>query len=131
MSVKANVLEALEQADGKYISGNQLARETGVSRNMIWKIIGQLKAEGYCVEAVTNLGYRLITENSDALVLIVSEETGAISMAREGKLTRFLDMKTVEKTLLNMYLNSEPKKGSMAFIPNTIDKIRGKKNAGK
>ena len=30
MSVKANVLEALEQADGKYISGNQLARETGV-----------------------------------------------------------------------------------------------------
>ena len=52
-------------------------------------------------------------------------------MAREGKLTRFLDMKTVEKTLLNMYLNSEPKKGSMAFIPNTIDKIRGKKNAGK
>lgn len=72
-----------------------------------------------------------ITENSDALVLIVSEETGAISMASEGKLTRFLDIKTVEKTLLNMYWNNEPKKGSMSFIPNTIDKIRGKNHAGK
>ena len=72
-----------------------------------------------------------ITENSDALVLIVSEETGAISMASEGKLTRFLDIKTVEKTLLSMYWNNETKKGSMAFIPKTIDKIRGKKDARK
>ena len=48
-----------------------------------------------------------ITENSDALTLIVSEETGVISIARDGKLTRFLDMKTVEKMLLNIYLEAE------------------------
>jgi len=47
-----------------------------------------------------------ITENSDAIALIVSEETGIISIAVDGKLTRFLDIKTVEKTLLNIYLNS-------------------------
>lgn len=45
-----------------------------------------------------------ITEVSDALVLIVSEETGIISMASDGKLSRFLDLKTVEKTLLSYYL---------------------------
>lgn len=67
MSIKADVLKALEQADGNYISGNQLATEAGISRTMIWKIIGQLKAEGYSVEAVTNHGYRLIKENSDAV----------------------------------------------------------------
>lgn len=72
-----------------------------------------------------------ITENSDALVLIVSEETGAISMASEGKLTRFLDIKSVEKMLLNMYWSNEPKKASIAFIPKTINKIRGKNHAGK
>ena len=72
-----------------------------------------------------------ITENSDALVIIVSEETGVISMASEGKLTRFLDIKTVEKMLLNMYWNNEPKKASIAFIPKTINKIRGKNHAGK
>ena len=27
-------------------------------------------------------------------------------MASEGQLSRFLDIKTVEKTLLNMYLNT-------------------------
>lgn len=52
-----------------------------------------------------------ITENSDALAIIVSEETGIISIAEDGKLTRFLDIKTVEKTLLNIYFgNVEEKK---------------------
>lgn len=46
-----------------------------------------------------------ITEVSDAVVLIVSEETGIISMAVDGKLSRFLDLKTVEKTLLNHYMS--------------------------
>lgn len=46
-----------------------------------------------------------ITENSDAVSLIVSEETGIISIAIDGKLSRFLDLKTVEKTLLNLYLS--------------------------
>ena len=45
-----------------------------------------------------------ITENSDALVIIVSEETGIISVAQNGKLTRFLDVKKIEKSLLNLYL---------------------------
>lgn len=65
-----------------------------------------------------------ITENSDALVLIVSEETGIISMASEGHLSRFLDIKTVEKTLLNMYLNTGEQVGTMSFIPRMIRKIR-------
>ena len=47
-----------------------------------------------------------ITENSDALVFIVSEETGIVSMAEDGKMDRFLDVKTVEKSMLNIYLNT-------------------------
>lgn len=69
-----------------------------------------------------------ITENSDALTIIVSEETGIISMASEGQLSRFLDIKTVEKTLLNMYFNAEENRGTMSVIPRMIDRIRGKKN---
>lgn len=70
-----------------------------------------------------------ITENSDALTIIVSEETGIISMASEGQLSRFLDIKTVEKTLLNMYLNTGEITGTMSIIPRVINKIRGKKDA--
>lgn len=49
-----------------------------------------------------------ITEHSDAIALIVSEETGIISMAEDGKLSRFLDIKTVEKSVLNIYMAQLP-----------------------
>lgn len=44
-----------------------------------------------------------ISETTDALVLIVSEETGVISMARDGKLTRHLDAKAIGDILGTMY----------------------------
>lgn len=40
-----------------------------------------------------------VSELSDALVLVVSEETGIISEAHEGKLTRYLDEKTLREFL--------------------------------
>jgi diadenylate cyclase len=50
-----------------------------------------------------------ITEVSDAYAIIVSEETGVISTARDGRMNRFLDLKTLEKALLDIYLkDSEP-----------------------
>ena len=48
-----------------------------------------------------------ITENSDAMALIVSEETGIISIAQEGKISRFLEKKNVEKALLKLYIEEE------------------------
>ncbi len=70
-----------------------------------------------------------ITENSDALVIIVSEETGIISMASDGQLSRFLDSKTVEKTLLQMYLGKPEVSGTMAIIPRLLSRFRRKKDA--
>lgn len=69
-----------------------------------------------------------ITENSDAVVFIVSEETGIISLAVNGKLTRFLDIKSVEKIILNLYLaDVEDKKPRVPFI----DLLRRNKDAKK
>lgn len=45
-----------------------------------------------------------ISEVSDALALIVSEETGIISAASEGKLSRFLDTRSVEKMLYEIFV---------------------------
>ena len=61
-----------------------------------------------------------ITEVSDALVLIVSEETGIISMAQDGKLSRFLDLKAVEKALLNLYLNKQPQTANVTRLGHSI-----------
>ena len=68
-----------------------------------------------------------ITENSDAIVLIVSEETGIISLADNGKLNRFLDIKTVEKILLNLYLSGSREEN----IPSFMSKLGRKSNASK
>lgn len=45
-----------------------------------------------------------MTESSDALIVIVSEETGAISMAVEGKLQRFLDPTTLKELMTNILM---------------------------
>ncbi len=50
-----------------------------------------------------------VSEVSDAIAVIVSEETGIISTAVDGKLSRFLDLKSVEKLLLSHYMNSDRK----------------------
>ena len=69
-----------------------------------------------------------ITENSDALTIIVSEETGVISIAQNGKLTRFLDIKSVEKTLFNIYFDKE----SVNPVKEKLSKaFKGVKNAKK
>ncbi len=45
-----------------------------------------------------------LSEVSDAFIIVVSEETGAISVARNGEFRRFLDLKTLEKMLLDIYI---------------------------
>lgn len=58
-----------------------------------------------------------ITEQSDALVFVVSEETGIISMVEDGKISRFLDVKTVEKTLLTHYMQKNDGSGAKRLAP--------------
>ncbi len=62
-----------------------------------------------------------ISETTDAVVLIVSEETGIISMAREGKLTRHLDAKSLRELLTGMY---EPPHTSLVSVLR--DLVKGK-----
>lgn len=44
-----------------------------------------------------------ISEESDAVAIIVSEETGIISMALDGKLTRYLDPRGLRERLMAIY----------------------------
>jgi len=44
-----------------------------------------------------------VTEGTDAIVLIVSEETGIISLAQGGRLTRHLDVDSLNRLLSGMY----------------------------
>jgi diadenylate cyclase len=54
-----------------------------------------------------------ISERSDCLAIIVSEETGAISIAENGTISRYLDSKTLKQILLDMY---KPKSSNQSFL---------------
>ncbi|HJA93257.1 MAG TPA: biotin--[acetyl-CoA-carboxylase] ligase [Candidatus Eisenbergiella merdipullorum] len=56
---KTEVLTLLREKED-YLSGQELCGRLGVSRTAVWKIINQLKEEGYEIEAVQNKGYRLL-----------------------------------------------------------------------
>jgi diadenylate cyclase len=56
-----------------------------------------------------------LSEETDAIVVVVSEETGAISLAAGGKLTRDLDKETIVKTLNNLY-KSRQKRNVLDFF---------------
>ncbi len=64
-----------------------------------------------------------ITEISDAYVIVVSEETGIISVAEDGKLSRFLDGKAIEKYLLELYLEA-PKEDIKTKILNVFKGVK-------
>ncbi len=65
-----------------------------------------------------------ITEVSDAVSIIVSEETGNISTAAEGRLSRYLELKSVEKLLYDTYIT-----GLEDFKPTGIlSSFFGRKN---
>lgn len=53
-----------------------------------------------------------ITEQSDAVAIVVSEETGAISMATEGTLNRYLDEKDLRQRL-DQYLQARHQEHSL------------------
>jgi diadenylate cyclase len=48
-----------------------------------------------------------ITEISDSLVIVVSEETGIISFAKAGRLSRYLDTKSLKEIIKNSYRAKE------------------------
>ncbi len=54
-----------------------------------------------------------ISEKSDCLVLVVSEETGIITLVEDGVIERYLDGKTLEKRLLALYLQDTQSEGSL------------------
>lgn len=64
MNIKEKVLEILENSRGTRISGAEIARELGVSRNAVWKAINSLKSDGHIIESEASKGY-MLSEESD------------------------------------------------------------------
>jgi BirA family biotin operon repressor/biotin-[acetyl-CoA-carboxylase] ligase len=57
--MKEKILERLRTEPGKYVSGEEISHDLGVSRTAIWKHVQSLRDDGYEIESSRRLGYRL------------------------------------------------------------------------
>lgn len=63
MSLKDEVLKYLISNSDNYISGETIAATFSKSRAAVWKAIKALQKDGYVIDASTNKGYRLNSDN--------------------------------------------------------------------
>lgn len=57
-----------------------------------------------------------VTESTDAIALVVSEETGAVSIAHSGRLIRNLDEGNLNRLLTNLYTGRNPNSPMRRFF---------------
>ena len=55
------ILNVLRHNKDSYVSGEELCKLAGISRAAIWKHIEKLREEGYDIEALPHLGYKLVS----------------------------------------------------------------------
>ncbi len=73
-----------------------------------------------------------MSENSDAVVAVVSEETGSISVAINGMLKRHLSPETLYRLLKNELIpDVEEKSSTAAKLTGVFKPRKGEKNNGK
>jgi BirA family biotin operon repressor/biotin-[acetyl-CoA-carboxylase] ligase len=84
------IIKALKEHTEGYISGEDLAKESSVSRAAVWKQIRNLRDKGYGIEAVTRRGYRLISSPD----LLLPEEVLPLLK------TEFIGRKIIHKSII-------------------------------
>ncbi|MGN0573367.1 MAG: diadenylate cyclase CdaA [Acutalibacteraceae bacterium] len=67
-----------------------------------------------------------MSEQSDAMIVVTSEETGVISVAFKGELTRNLTESKLRELLMDYLIETAPE-GSGGVVNNLMNKFKGKK----
>lgn len=117
--MKTEVLKILKEADG-YLSGQEICEQFHVSRTAVWKVIKQLEAEGYQIEAVRNKGYRLITAGD-----ILSQAELESSIRTRWAAAKVLYFNETDST------NTEAKKAAEQGAPHGTLAVADHQTAGK
>ncbi len=97
--MKSEILKYLRETEG-YISGQELCDKFSVSRTAIWKVIGQLKDEGYEIEAIRNKGYHLMESPDIMNKATIESHIFSKTMGREVVYYSEVDSTNIQAKLL-------------------------------
>ena len=121
MSLKEEILIQLERNRGADLSGEELAREAGVSRAAVWKAVQALRGEGYQILSGTNKGYRL----SDTDDRLSPDAVRAYLPSAEPRDLEIVVLETVDST------NNEAKRRAVSGVTRPILILAEQQTAGR
>ncbi|PEZ05709.1 bifunctional biotin--[acetyl-CoA-carboxylase] synthetase/biotin operon repressor [Bacillus sp. AFS018417] len=61
-AIRKQLLQIFSEANGEFLSGQTISEKLGCSRTAVWKHMESLREEGYKLEAVRRLGYRIASK---------------------------------------------------------------------
>ncbi|MGB5823483.1 MAG: biotin--[acetyl-CoA-carboxylase] ligase [Proteocatella sp.] len=93
MKNRDKVLQILYKKNGECISSTEIAQDLDITRSAIFKIINELKNQGYNIESIHHKGYRLLECEDLISVDIINE---ILSKNKKHKKIKYL--KTVDST---------------------------------
>jgi len=64
MERKYYILELLYRNSTRWLSGEEISRELGISRTAVWKYINSLRESGYIIESSSRHGHKLISRGN-------------------------------------------------------------------
>ena len=114
--MKTEILKLLREQDG-YLSGQQICETLGVSRTAVWKVMNQLKEEGYQIEAVPNKGYHLL-QTPD--ILSVSEIESRLTTDHMARKLYYYDVTDSTNTDCKRYMEEEGVHGTLVVAEHAI-----------
>ncbi len=120
--MKTEILKKLRNSDG-YVSGQSLCNDIGVSRTAIWKVINQLKEEGYVFDAVQNKGYK-ISYYPD--LITKSEIESQLSDENIIKTIQFFEETDSTNTQAKLYAENGAESGTL-FVAEKQNGGRGRR----
>ena len=117
---RESVLSLLRESQDRYLSGEAMSRELGISRAAVWKAIEALRQEGYTIASAPNRGYQL---------------TSAPDLVREGELSGPLSGCLVGSELVCLdtidSTNTECKRRAMVGAPEGLAIIADEQTGGR
>ena len=122
MTTKEQVLNILNNNNGAYISGQEIADKIFVTRAAVWKAIKSLEKDGHIIEAVTNKGYRL-KKNLDTINPSYIQK----SLSKKWSRTKVLYFDEIDSTNDEAKRQAEGSTNDLIIISNKQTNGRGRR----
>jgi BirA family transcriptional regulator, biotin operon repressor / biotin---[acetyl-CoA-carboxylase] ligase len=112
MMTDDKILNYFKRHEEGYVSGEELSRELDISRAAVWKHIENLREEGYGIEAVPHLGYKLVSIPDSLTEIELKWHLKTDIIAK--KIYSYKETASTNDTAYNLAINGE-KEGSVVI----------------